>query len=228
MKHLFVQFLAWTSRRYLRRTKPYLVWVTWSVWKTTCRLIVVQMASKLLPSLRIDTSEKNFNSEVGLCLAILGIRSYEPTILSTLTTSLAALWNAFFTPARADVLVLEYGIDHPWDMDILLSIAVPDIAIFTSVDLVHAAYFSSPDDIFTEKVKLIATARDVTFYAYELSSRMESLSQGDMLSFALHEDQNATDVWFNAYSYRRNDEQIWTEFIVCEGEVAWPRSVLTW
>gem|GEM_PF-4418520 len=71
------------------------------------------MLRKKLPALRVDTSEKNFNSEVGLCLAILGIRFYEPTFFSTLRTSFLALWYAFFTPSRADVLVLEYGIDHP-------------------------------------------------------------------------------------------------------------------
>jgi UDP-N-acetylmuramyl pentapeptide synthase len=40
----------------------------------------------------------------------------------------------------------------------------------------------------------------------------------DVLSFALHEDENDTDIGFNAYTYRRVDEAVWSEFIVCEGE----------
>ncbi len=171
-----------------------------------------------LPTLRVDTSEKNFNSEIGLCLAVLGIRSYEPTVFSTLSTSIIAFLQAFLKPSRADVLVLEYGIDHPWDMDILLSLATPDISVFTSVDLVHAAYFASPEDIFTEKVKLIAAARDVAFYGASLDTRFESMDHTDILSFALHEDQNDTNIWFNAYTYRRVDESVGSEFIVCEGE----------
>lgn len=218
MKNLFFTFLAWATRRYVRRTKPYIIWVTGSVGKTTCRLIIYEMLRKQLPMLRIDTSEKNFNSEIGLCLAILGIRSYEPTVLSTLSTSIIAFLHAFLQPSRADVLVLEYGIDHPWDMDVLLSLATPDISVFTSVDLVHAAYFSSPEDIFTEKAKLIAATRDVAFYGAWLQSRFDDKEHWDILSFALHEDQNDTDIWFNAYVYRRLDESIWSEFIVCEGE----------
>jgi UDP-N-acetylmuramyl pentapeptide synthase len=37
-----------------------------------------------------------------------------------------------------DVLMLEYGIDFPGEMEIELSIIKPNTAIFTSVDSVHA------------------------------------------------------------------------------------------
>jgi UDP-N-acetylmuramoyl-tripeptide--D-alanyl-D-alanine ligase len=150
--------------------------------------------------LRIDTSEKNFNSEIWLCLAILGIRSYTPTFMVTLWTILKSFFIGLAAPARAEVMILEYGIDHPGDMDELLAIAVPDIAIFTGIDLVHAAYFPTPNDIFFEKVKLIDAARDVVFYGATLSSYIDNhVTSADMLSFAFHEDQNDTDIWFNAY-----------------------------
>lgn len=221
MKALFANILACCARWYLRKTKPYIIWVTWSVGKTTCRLIITEMLRHQLPWLRIRTSEKNFNSEIGLCLAILDISTYRPTFRMTICTIFYALWRVLWIWSRPDVLVLEYGIDHPRDMDELLAIARPDISILTAVDRVHAVYFPSADHIFTEKVKLIDAARDVAFYASSLEEYVhnrDSYIDRDLLSFALHEDENTTDIWFNAYMYRRIDEHMGSEFIVCEGE----------
>jgi UDP-N-acetylmuramyl pentapeptide synthase len=52
--------------------------------------------------------------------------------------------------------VLEYGIDTPGDMKRLLDIVVPDIAILTTIDSVHAANFpNGKEDIEREKLQLI-------------------------------------------------------------------------
>lgn len=219
MRRFFVSLLARCARFYIARTKPYIIWVTWSVGKTTSRLIITQLLRQQLPTLRIDTSEKNFNSEIWLCLAILWIRAYEPTFFSTLRTIFFAVFYSLFAPSRADVFVLEYWIDHPWDMDELLAITKPHMWILTGIDTVHAAYFPTPQDIFTEKVKLLDATSDIVFYAASLHTYFEDhYLEGDVLSFALHEDENETDIGFNAYAYWRVDETVWSEFIVCEGE----------
>jgi len=44
-----------------------------------------------------------------------------------------------------DVLVLEYGIDYPGEMEIEIGIVRPDTAIFTSVDSVHAHQLGSKE-----------------------------------------------------------------------------------
>lgn len=80
MKQLVVKLLARCARQYLRRHTPYLIGITGSVGKTTCRTIMTEVMKQLLPDLRIDTSTKNFNSDIGLCLAIVGIQSYSPTV----------------------------------------------------------------------------------------------------------------------------------------------------
>jgi UDP-N-acetylmuramyl pentapeptide synthase len=46
-----------------------------------------------------------------------------------------------------DIIILEYGIDHPSDMDFLLKIAKPNISIFTKLDLIHLSNFNLPKDI---------------------------------------------------------------------------------
>ena len=52
-------------------------------------------------------------------------------------------------------LVLEYGIDHPGEMDFLLSIAEPDIAIISPVAVNHIEQFGSLGVYRAEKLKLI-------------------------------------------------------------------------
>ena len=51
-------------------------------------------------------------------------------------------------------LILEYGVEHPGDMDYYLSIAKPKIAIITSVAPTHTRYFQNAQGVYSEKVKL--------------------------------------------------------------------------
>lgn len=55
-------------------------------------------------------------------------------------------------------LVLEYGIDHPGEMDFLLSIATPDIAVLTPVEPNHLEQFGSLEHYREHKIKLIQQA----------------------------------------------------------------------
>jgi UDP-N-acetylmuramyl pentapeptide synthase len=55
-------------------------------------------------------------------------------------------------------LVLEYGIDHPWEMEFLLSIATPDIAIVTPIEPNHLEQFGSLEIYRAHKLMLIEHA----------------------------------------------------------------------
>lgn len=93
------------------------------------------------------------------------------------------------------MLVLEYGIDHPGDMDVLLDIAIPHMSMLTAVDSVHASYFADKEAIFTEKVKLLLKTREVAFRSADLEPWMKQIELScDGLTFALHEDENQTNV----------------------------------
>ncbi len=169
---LLIRILRRCAQNYLQKTKPFLIGVTGSVGKTSCRLIVAESLKKLLPQESIYTSPKNYNSDIGLSLSILGIESYRPSIDGAITVSIEALKKSLFPGVgNPSLLVLEYGIDKPGDMDELLQIAVPDIAIFTSIDLVHAANF--PDGktgIYNEKMKLLKAAKDTIFLSTEFKN----------------------------------------------------------
>src|SRR3989344_1322843 len=52
-------------------------------------------------------------------------------------------------------LVLEYGLEHPGDMDHYLSLVKPKIAVITVISPTHLKYFSNVEGVFNEKVKLV-------------------------------------------------------------------------
>ncbi len=56
-----------------------------------------------------------------------------------------------------DYLILEYGVEHPGDMDYYLSLANPKIAILTKIAPTHTKYFGSEEGVFHEKSKLITS-----------------------------------------------------------------------
>ena len=92
-------------------------------------------------------------------------------------------------------MVLEYGIDHPGDMSELVNIVQPHCGILTGIDKVHAEYFPTAEAIFDEKIKLLEATLDVAFYGYALQSRIENHPlTADLLSFALHEDENDANI----------------------------------
>lgn len=52
-------------------------------------------------------------------------------------------------------LVLEYGVEHPGDMDHYLSLVKPKIAVITTISPTHLKYFSDLQGVFREKSKLV-------------------------------------------------------------------------
>lgn len=181
LKKLYI-FLAYFTRNYLEKSNPFIIGVTWSVGKTSCRMIITQVlriienqkyevktnASSYQDRLdeiyrnienSIYTSPKNFNSEIWLVLSLFQIEEYSPWILGLLKASFSIIFKSLTSKPWYKIIVLEYWIDHPWDMDFLLTIAKPDLAIFTKLDKVHSAYFDSVDAIWDEKFKLLLNTK---------------------------------------------------------------------
>ena len=95
-----------------------------------------------------------------MSLSILQVESREPQIFTFLKIALLALKRAFFSKKNYDIIVLEYGIDRPKEMEFLLSINKPNIGVFTAIDAVHSEQFGSPADIAEEEVKMVKNTRE--------------------------------------------------------------------
>lgn len=199
--------------------------------KTTSRMIISQVMELSLPGVSIVTSSKNFNSEIGLALSILDIQTFTPTVWGSMK-ALFQWVSALVWSKDPDILVLEYGIDWPGDMDELLSVCVPHCAIFTWLDKVHAQAFDSPDEILVEKSKLLLAAKELVIYPWSAQYLNDILDQieVDVLSFwtVSWEDQ---DIWFEQYAMMQDDGgNLLSNFVLEQGhDVITPvQSNLVW
>ncbi len=108
--------------------KPRVVAITGSIGKTTTKEFI---ATLLRQKYRVGCSPGNSNSQVGLPLTILN-----------------------HAKADDEILVLEMGMTHPGNILGLLKIAPPEIAVLTTVQLVHAVNFESINDIAIAKSEI--------------------------------------------------------------------------
>ena len=137
-------------------------------------MVITQTLEKFLPKERIFTSPKNFNGELGLSLSIFQINEWEPKVTCFITTLFKIVWMYLFGTKQYDIIILEYGIDRPKEMEFLLSIAKPDIGVFTAIDVVHSEQFGNPQEIAREEVKMVKNTKSTVFlnsddpYAMEL------------------------------------------------------------
>ena len=154
-KSILQHILASLARAILKKYRPMVIAVTGSVGKTSTRMAIFDM---LKATHHVRTAVKNFNNEMGVPLTILGIDHQGKNIVAWVW-SLIVVWLSLFFPRKKypDILVLEYGVDHPGDMDYLISIARPDIAVITAIGDVpaHIEFFADAEALADEKAKLV-------------------------------------------------------------------------
>ena len=162
--------------------KPTIIGVTGSQGKTSVRLAIAKVledSGKL-----VRTSDENYNNEIGFPLAIFGMKSPGRSSMGWLKVLLSARRMARGKMKDfPEVLVLEYGVDKKGDMDYLLSIAKPNIAVVTGVSSIHAEGFGSVEDIAEEKSGLArAVAKEGLIVVNEDDTRSEALVNNSVAS----------------------------------------------
>lgn len=153
MNTILLLFLGFFSRIIIRRHKPYIIGVTGTVGKTTITTHIARFLVRQYGTKNVLYSPYHYNGEYGLPLTIIGVKSPGKNPFLWVWVFFIAIARVFLPYPR--YLVLEYGIDHPGEMDFLLSIAVPDIAIVTPVEPNHLEQFGSLDNYRNHKLKLI-------------------------------------------------------------------------
>lgn len=165
-------------------------------------MIISQILEKNLKDKKIYTSNKNFNWELWLSLSILWISDYEPEFFSILKTIFKSLKISLFWKKLYDIIILEYGIDHIWEMDFLLSIVKPDIWIVTKIDKVHSSQFESKEIIASQKYKLLENTLTLSFLNFddEFSKIYEDKITSKKLFYTtdINQTQDLIDIkWLN-------------------------------
>lgn len=98
-----------------------------------------------------------------MSLSIFRIEKRKPNAFFAIKTAIQCLYKRFFGAKIYDIIVLEYGIDRPKEMEFLLSITKPHIGVLTKLDAVHSLQFWDPQAIATEEVKMLLETKDVVY-----------------------------------------------------------------
>ena len=123
-------FKRQARRRLQSRPDLTVVGITGSYGKTSTKVILAEL---LRQRYNVYATPSSYNTPMGLCLAV----------------------NEHLKPEH-QVLVLEYGIRYPGDMDELCDIAAPDASVVTTVGVAHLETMGTQDRIAAEKGKLVA------------------------------------------------------------------------
>lgn len=164
------QLLAFFARKIIAKHKPLIIGITGSIGKTSTRHAI---AAALSAKYQLREPEKNFNNEIGIPLTIIGARGLDeggerigPIKFGWLRIFAKAITQWLFAQNYPEILVLEYGIDHPGDMDKLVDIAQPKIAVITTIGVSHKQNFDSNEQIAFEKGKLITGLSSNGIFVY--------------------------------------------------------------
>ena len=168
MHNFFLGILKYILKKLAQATlwryHPGLVGITGSAGKTSAKEAVKVVLAR---DRRVRASRGNFNNEIGLPLTILGDWGEIPNPLFWLKVVLVSLLRLIspFKMPYPEILILEYGVDKPHDMDYLLRIARPSIAVVTAIGEVpvHVEFFSGPEALAREKAKLVNQLPSIGF-----------------------------------------------------------------
>lgn len=116
---------------------------------------------------------------------VAGDENLDPTFRIPQTILKTKPWHKY--------LILEYGIEHPGEMDYYTSIATPKYALVTTITPEHTKYFGDLDGVFREESKII---ENLSKSGYAL------LNADDPMSHELAKLTKATVVWYGAHAKR--------------------------
>lgn len=164
MKRFFYRMmgsvLAVFIRRILARRDPKVVAVTGSVGKTSTTMAIALVLSK---KFTLVTPLKNYNTDVGVPLTILGMESPGKNLLGWLRVFRRAFTLAFLDAPFPEVVVLELGADHPGEIQRLARLVQPHVGVVTAIGEhvpVHREFFATTEQLIKEKRALVMNIRD--------------------------------------------------------------------
>lgn len=182
---VIIKILAIFARALLAKYKPDVVGVTGSVGKTSTKdAIALVLASHF----RVRASQKNFNTEIGVPLSIMG-ESYPPqSILGWMRVFFHAITLlVFHSKVYPSILVLEMGADKPGDIQYLTALARCTVGVVTAISPVHLEQFGTLEKLANEKRIM---------YRHLSSDGTAVLNADDAIIFPLKESIDARVITF--------------------------------
>lgn len=143
--------LKYMAKAVLLRHHPKVIGITGSVGKTTTKDMIVHIVRQ---HKTVCFANRNFNNEIGVPLTIIGAKK-DIGSWGDMMCVIGAWIRVLSRSTYPEILIVEMGVDRPGDMEYLLSIVKPDIAVLTAVSFAHSQFFASIEEIAKEKQKII-------------------------------------------------------------------------
>ncbi len=128
-----LKYMTNLAKEYRKKIKADIIGITGTIGKTTTKYLIANLLSKRFSTL---VAPESYNNLLGLSFSLLNYNNEEKVIL-------------------------ELGVNHPAEMDELVEIAKPNIAIITYITPVHLEGMKSIFTIFEEKQKIVKYAKKV-------------------------------------------------------------------
>ncbi|MBC6167962.1 UDP-N-acetylmuramoyl-tripeptide--D-alanyl-D-alanine ligase, partial [Listeria booriae] len=127
------------AKAYLNQVAPKTIAITGSNGKTTTKDIMAAIASQ---KYRVHKTGGNFNNHIGLPYTILSM------------------------PEDTEVAVLEMGMNHRHEIEVLTKIVEPDMAIITNIGEAHLEHLGSREGIAEAKMEVTQGLREKSLLIY--------------------------------------------------------------
>ncbi len=155
LKDIVVSILSFEAQWVLARARPTVIAVTGTVGKTGTKDAI---AAALVAFATVRKSEKSYNSELGIPLAILGERNQWGNPFGWF----GVFFRGLFSASKIDFLVLEVGTDKPGDIRAITRWLRPHAVVVTRLSRtpVHVENFKSVGELIAEKRSLVESVRE--------------------------------------------------------------------
>lgn len=153
-KKIIVNILTLEARLILKKYKPEIIAVTGNVGKTSAKEAIFTVLEK---KFSVRKSEKSYNNELGVPLALIGVSNAWYSVWGWLKNMLKGARIILERSEYPKKLVLELGADRPGDISRFLHYLNPHIGIVTAIGEVpvHVEFFAGPEELAKEKAKLV-------------------------------------------------------------------------
>lgn len=157
-KNLITRIITWEAKTVLRKYRPRIVAVTGNVGKTSTKDALHAALSR---AYYVRKSEKSYNSEIGVPLAILGVQNAWMNPIAWTRNIIEGLRLIVLKNHYPKWLILEVGADRPGDIASVAAWLRPDIVVVTKIGdtPVHVEFFTSADEVVAEKGRLVEALR---------------------------------------------------------------------
>jgi len=207
------------ARLTIKRYRPFIVGITGSAGKTSTKSAIYSVLSQ---SFVVRMGRGNLNNELGLPLVIVGDYKISGGASFWLKVVMFGFLGLIWRKNYPEILILEYGADKPGDMDYLLTVVKPDIAVITAVGEipVHVEFYNGPEGVAKEKGKLAKAVSSIGNVVLNIDdpfvADMKDITKGNVMTYGFIDE---ADLRISSFMNRsENDKPLGVSFKLETGD----------